>query len=334
MSVRCLASLVLVVAGLGLSPLMGQDPPPAMSDPGPEIPLPRLPRPQPPPPSVFGVPGGKDYFGPPLNATFDARTAFPELPPAVREAERANQPPPQPIVLSDGTVLPPPPLPPGPQKLWHGGFEFGLNGSQGNADVLNLRFGANIDRKAESNRFHADLLYTITRESGNTQQNQAILNARDEHLLGDSAWGLFTALQLEYDQFRDYDFVIGTYAGTSYRWIRTPRTFCSTRAGAGALRQLAQNRETPPRWVPEALFGGDFNHRFTDRQAWVSSLDIYPNLSQLGNYRLRVRAAYEIVLDPTHGMILRLGVQDRYDSSPGIAKRNDLNYFTTLLFRF
>jgi hypothetical protein len=27
-------------------------------------------------------------------------------------------------------------------------------------------------------------------------------------------------------------------------------------------------------------------------------------------------------------------VQDRYDSSPGPARRNDLNYFATLLFRF
>ena len=33
-------------------------------------------------------------------------------------------------------------------------------------------------------------------------------------------------------------------------------------------------------------------------------------------------------------MVLRLGVQDRYDSNPGPARRNDLNYFVTLLFRF
>ena len=50
--------------------------------------------------------------------------------------------------------------------------------------------------------------------------------------------------------------------------------------------------------------------------------------------RVRARAGYEITLDPDHGMVLRLGVQDRYDSSPGPAKRNDVNYFVTLLFKF
>jgi hypothetical protein len=90
----------------------------------------------------------------------------------------------------------------------------------------------------------------------------------------------------------------------------------------------------PDRWVPEAVVGGDFNHRFTDRQGFVSTVDVFPNLSQLGQFRVRARAGYEIVISPEHGMVLRLGVQDRYDSNPGPAKRNDLNYFTTLLFRF
>jgi hypothetical protein len=86
--------------------------------------------------------------------------------------------------------------------------------------------------------------------------------------------------------------------------------------------------------VPEAVIGGDFNHRFTDRQGFVSTLDVFPNLSDFGQFRVRAWAGYEIVLDPKHGMVLRLGVQDRYDSNPGPAKRNDLNYFTTLLFQF
>lgn len=286
-------------------------------------------------PKGFGIPGGKDYFGPPLSATFDEKSVFPEPPPVLKSTQKPQAlPQPRPIVLSDGTVLPPPPPIVPPPRRYLGGFEFGMNGSQGNADVLNLRFGANTDIRTERNRFHADVNYTITRESGATEQNQAILNARDELLFGSTQWAAFTALQIEYDQFRDYNFVIGNYFGMSNRWWKSESTFCSTRFGAGALRQLAQNRATPARWVPEALLGGDFNHRFTDRQAWVSSVDLYPNLSQLGNYRLRVRGAYEIVLDPSHGMVLRLGVQDRYDSLPGTAKRNDVNYFTTLLFKF
>lgn len=312
---------------------------PAMTAPAPVTvePPEKLPPPTPVSPHSggFGVPGGKDYFGPPLTSKFDEKSIFPDPPPALKKAQAPQPlPAPKPIVLSDGTVLPaPPPLPP-PPKLWMGGFEFGVNGSQGNADVLNVRTAANVDRKDDDNRFHADLLYLIARESGVTKQNQAIMNARDEVLFGESPWGAFTAVQVEYDEFRDYNFLVGTYLGSSYRWRKSENTFLSTRIGAGAVRQLSQEENTPNRWVPEALFGGDYNHRFSDRQAWVSGVDLYPNLSQLGNYRLRVRGAYEIVLDPAHGMLLRIGVQDRYDTLPGTAKRNDVNYFTSLLFKF
>jgi hypothetical protein len=47
-----------------------------------------------------------------------------------------------------------------------------------------------------------------------------------------------------------------------------------------------------------------------------------------------VRAAYEILIAPEWGLTLRLGIQDRYDSDPGDAKRNDFDYFSTLLLKF
>ncbi len=283
---------------------------------------------------ILPVAGGKDYFGPPLSQKFDEKTVFPDPPAALKPKPPELLPPPKPIILSDGFELPPPPPLPPPVKRWFGGFEFGLNGSSGNADILNVRLGSNVDRKTESNRFHTDLLYTLSRQEGKTQQDQAILNARDEILFGPSPWSVFSALQVEYDAFRAYNFRAGTYDGLSYRWVKTDKTFFSTRFGAGAVRELSGNATTKDRWVAEAVLGGDLNHKFTDRQAYVSSVDVYPNLSRLGEYRIRARAAYEIVLDPKRGMVLRMGVQDRFDSSPGNAKRNDVNYFTTLLFKF
>src|SRR5207249_4013246 len=167
------------------------------------------------------------------------------------------------------------------------------------------------------------------------KQNQAILNMRDEILFPNSPWSVFAATQVEYDEFRAYNLRAGAYAGLGYTWVRTDVTLLKTRFGAGAVREMDTRSDGPPdRWVPEGILGMDFNRRLTDRQAFVSSLDVYPNLSQIGQYRVRARAGYEIVLDPDHGLVLRLGVQDRYDSSPGPAKRNDVNYFVTLLFKF
>lgn len=287
----------------------------------PDTPAPPLPKIKPP---DLKTP---DYFGPPATQPFDEKTLFPKTPaPAGLPA-----PPPSdvPVVVPDGSPFAPQPL------RWKGGLEFGLSGSQGNSDVFALRLGANADRKSDANLFHLDLLYTLTHQDGITRQNQAILNARDEILFRGSPWSLFSALQVEYDEFRAYDFRVGSYGGVSYRWLKTESTLLKTRLGAGAVREIDTRAGGPSdRWVPEAVIGGDFNHRVTDRQGFVSSLDVFPNLSQIGQYRVRARAGYEIVLDPEHGMVLRLGVQDRYDSSPGPARRNDVNYFTTLMFRF
>ncbi len=277
-----------------------------------------------------------DYFGPSPTAPFNEKSLFPTPP-------KLDAPPPTPA--PDG--LPPPPgvgpaivVPDGslpaapPPRRWRGGFEFGVNGSDGNSDVLSLRLGTNFDTKHDRNVFHLDVLYTLTRQDGTTRQNQAILNARDEVLFPDSPWSVFTATQVEYDEFRAYDLRAGAYAGLSRRWLKNDTTSLKTRLGAGATREMDTRGTASDRWVPEAVIGGDFNHRFTDRQSFVSSVDVFPNLSQIGQFRVRARAGYEIVVDPEHGMVLRLGVQDRYDSSPANARRNDLNYFATLLFRF
>lgn len=275
-------------------------------------------------------PGSGGFFGASPNQKFDEKAIFPEkkgndLPPP--------PPAPPPITIPDGSLPPPP-----PPKIWSGGLEFGLNGAQGDQSILNIKLGAFADRKTEHNRFHYDFLYTLNTQDGDTQQNQALLNARDEILFPGTPWSVFSAVQAEYDELRAYDLRVGVYAGFGYTWLDNGTTLFKTRAGAGAVREMSI-RERPgnnprDRWVPEAVLGFDFNRKLTDRQSFLSSLDVYPSLSQIGQYRVRARAAYEIVLDPSHGMVLRLGVQERYDSHPGTGRRNALNYFATLLFKF
>jgi Protein of unknown function, DUF481 len=265
------------------------------------------------------------FFGNNPKQKFDEKAFFKEPP------KTPGAPPVPPLKeIPDGA--PPPPPPP---KVWTGGLEFGLNGSQADVDILNIKLGAFADRKVEGNRFHYDFLYTLTRQNSDSTQNQALLNARDEILFRGTPWSVFAALQLEYDEFRAFDLRVGAYVGAGYTWIESDTTLFKTRAGAGAVREMSTRRGGPrDRWVPEAVFGFDFNHKFTDRQSFLSALDIYPSLERYGQYRVRARAAYEIVLDPEHGMVLRLGAQERYDSHPGTGPRNALNYFVTLLFKF
>jgi hypothetical protein len=79
---------------------------------------------------------------------------------------------------------------------------------------------------------------------------------------------------------------------------------------------------------------GSFAYRFNDRQSFVATVDYYPDLSRASRFRIRARAAYQVVIDPASGMALRLGVQERYDSNSGTAQPNDFNYYAALGFNF
>jgi putative salt-induced outer membrane protein YdiY len=228
-----------------------------------------------------------------------------------------------------------------PEKPWCGGLEIGLVGSDGNSDVFKIRVGGNVKRQTPDNIFTSDVVYGMAQQKGIVSENKALFNVRDEALFKDSPWGLFTAGQLEYDQFRAYDFRLAAHTGFAYQLFKTDATSLRTRVGAGVSYEFADNREVrpgtthaPDRLVPEGLLGMDFCHKLTDRQRLVGSVDYYPDLSDCRDYRLRMRAAYEILVDPAWGLTLRLGVQDRYDTNPGPAKRNDIDYFATLLLKF
>jgi hypothetical protein len=158
---------------------------------------------------------------------------------------------------------------------------------------------------------------------------------------------------------------VAVYAGVGYTVVNTDDLTFKLRAGAGAVRELGSTttvteavldpatglpaldpltgrpltREvidrTRDRWVPELVFGNDFRWAWNDRSSFLSVVDYYPRVDNFTQFRVRARAAYEYVLDPATNMIVRFGVQDRYDSSPGRnSKRNDLTYFATFGVKF
>jgi len=234
---------------------------------------------------------------------------------------------PKPLVLDaePGDGVPPPP------KIWSGGFELGMNGSQGNSPLFNFRLGNDFERKTDSNLFTTNVNYSYSNQNSIVSQNRALWNMRDEILFGKSPWTLFASSQLEYDQFRDVEFRLGIYGGVGYTIFNDDVTTMKARVGAGAARQIGGPQD---RWVPEGLLGWECTHKFTDRQRFIAAVDVYPSLAYFGQYRVRARAAYEIIVAPEWGLTLRIGIQDRYDTNPGDSKRNDFDYFTTIMLRF
>lgn len=269
---------------------------------------------------------GRASSGTPLAETFTPDALFPKKP--------SPPPPPPPLKEEppeDG-LLPIPKLPP-PPKLWSGTADVGLNGAVGNSQLFNLRGGWNVRRKTENNALTSDFQYVYSEQSSVLKTHQALFNTRDELLFPESRWSPFAALQLEYDQLRAYRFRVGVYGGSSYRVVDNEVVALRVRAGIGATRELG-SEGWPDRWVAEFVLGYDFRYKWNDRSTFVSIFDVYPRVEAPWMFRARLRMAYEYIIDPDLGAVIRFGIQDRYDSDPGPAQRNDLTYFTSLGIKF
>lgn len=236
-------------------------------------------------------------------------------------------------------VAPPPPPPPVPEEAklsfwqgWKGNVALGLNGSDGNSETLNGRAGLGLKRTTDLMESLFTANYNYTTDDGEKSQSRGELFYRNDWFFKDSPWGFYAQGRAEYDEFQDWDWRLSAFVGPSYTVIKNDRTTFRLRAGAGITRELGGDRNDI---IPEALFGFDFAHKLTDHQNIFVNYEYLPSLKNFSDYRMVTKAGYEIVVDPTNNISLKLGIEDRYDSEPGPdRKKNDIDYFALLAWNF
>ncbi|NLX95312.1 MAG: DUF481 domain-containing protein [Rhodopirellula sp.] len=221
--------------------------------------------------------------------------------------------------------------PPPPVKLWEGSLELGLNGTEGNTQTFNFRFGAKVKRKTEWNVFSTDIDYRRDSADGEETANRAFLESRYEHLLGQSPWSWFVHDTLEYNEFQAFDLRIALDSGLGYSILKNDTTTLVARLGAGTSREIGGPNDD---FVPEAVFGADLEHQLSRRQKISLSGEYRPDVTDWADYRLTSKAGWEILLDETMNLSLKFTVSDRYDSTPHGVKPNDLDYAVMLLWSF
>jgi hypothetical protein len=231
-------------------------------------------------------------------------------------------------------ALDPEQLPPSDSWLngWTGSAAVGRNGASGNTDRVSFRAVGDAKRTVEAHETTINLLFAYGREDSRESENRFEGNLRNDWLFKDSPWRVFALAKYEFDEFQDWDSRVSFFAGPAYEFIDNETTFLLGRVGVGASREFGGEEN---KWTPEGLIGADFEHKFSDRQKISASADFFPALDQFGPYRFNAKAAWEIVVDPSNGLTLRVGIEDRYDSTPGDGfKRNDIDYFILLAWTF
>jgi putative salt-induced outer membrane protein YdiY len=253
---------------------------------------------------------------------------------AVNPAPKAGEAPPPP---------PPPPAPaaaapevtPDPESFWEGwkgNAELGLTGAAGNSENFGFRGGLGLKRETSKMITSLGFSYVYGTSDGDKNTDRGELNLKNEWRIA-PPWRFFVTGKVEYDQFQDWDWRTSAFAGIGYEFIKTDRTLLLGRIGIGASKEFGGSDN---RIKPELDLGLDWEHKLDDRQKVFATIDYYPSLLNFPeDYRVVAKAGYEVLVDPTNGMALKLGIEDRYQSQPGTGKKkNDFLYFATLVWNF
>jgi hypothetical protein len=134
-------------------------------------------------------------------------------------------------------------------------------------------------------------------------------------------------IKAEKDEFKDWDYRVTTNVGRGYEFILNDTTRSIGRAGVGMRYQDGGEEDGTD---PEGLVAWTFTHDFNDRNRFESLASYRPLLNQMNDYIIDVEAAYKIKLTDNTPWYLKIGGDWEFESEPGDAKANDLDYFMSI----
>lgn len=217
-------------------------------------------------------------------------------------------------------------------KYWSGESELGLTGTEGNSQNFKIRLGGKVKRETDRTIFTLDAIYRLANLQSVRSENRLFATDKMEFLFHKRPMSFFLSGTTEYDQFKAFDVRLARHTGFEYFFLKNDTTTLKARLGFGASKEIGgpQNK-----WVPEALVGSDFEWTISKRQKLTATVDVFPDVSDPTDYRAQAKIAWELLIDPEMGLTLRLGILDLFDSTPeSNRKRNDIDYFATLLWKF
>lgn len=218
-----------------------------------------------------------------------------------------------------------------PLDGWSNSAELGLNGSAGNTESMSLQTGTRFKRQSAFTLFDLRLNHNRTNANGVETQNNVLMYSDWERFLGETPWTWFIKNGLEYDEFRAFDLRYNINSGFGYTFVRNETLTLVGRFGSGASREFGGPDND---WVPEALFGADYEHQITERNKLIARFDYFPEWGNFSNFRMVTDLAWEYLLQADGNLSLKLGATDRYDSTPNGLKPNDVNYSALILYKF
>lgn len=217
---------------------------------------------------------------------------------------------------------------PGIGDLWVAAVDGALSLSQGNADTQSVNIALRTARDTSRDRtsFYLTSLFSSSSTTGErvTTANTVRSGLRYELDVSESLYS-FAFSDVEFDRFQDLDLRLVLGGGMGVHLIDRPRNQFEVFAGASSNQEFYEGDIT--RKTAEAVIGQEWNYRLTDSTTLGERISLYPNVNELGAYRVTFDGSLDTRLNRWFSW--QVTVSDRYTSIPRPGKRPNDVLFTT-----
>ncbi|TDJ28161.1 MAG: DUF481 domain-containing protein [Gammaproteobacteria bacterium] len=217
--------------------------------------------------------------------------------------------------------------------FWSGYIDGGFSISGGNADTTAISTSMMTERRTQRDKIsiYARSLFAQNSNSGvsETTANAIRGGTRYEVTVSDRLF-TFGFLDLEFDEFQELDLRSVLGGGLGWHVQDTDRTIFDVFTG-GSFNQEFFTTET--RRSGEIVLGQDLTHQLGLSTVLSERFSIYPNISNIGEYRLQFDST--LTTDLANWLAWHFTISDRFlsDPLPGV-KRNDVLIATGVRFTF
>ncbi|QDU96768.1 DUF481 domain-containing protein [Lignipirellula cremea] len=214
---------------------------------------------------------------------------------------------------------------------WEGSFQLGLDGTEGNTQTFNLQTGfkAKYDDATQTDTF--EITHVDKSRDGVQTALNTLIDGRMEWKMPKSPFTVYGHTFIEIDAFKDFDERVSADAGLGYRFLELPDHKLTARLGLSASREIGGPNNAV---TPEMIAGAEWSYKPNKRQKFSAKVDYFPAIENFSDFRMNTRAEWETVLSQEWGLSMKLSMIDRYDSTPGTSKPNDINYAALMMLGF
>lgn len=218
--------------------------------------------------------------------------------------------------------------------LWGGYLDTGLSVTRGNSRTLNFVLSAKAVRTSPRDTItvYANSVFSNNGTIGPTVTTANAINGgvRMDLNVNEKTF-LFGFTDFQHDEFQQLDLRNVLGGGFGYHVMKNEATTFDVYGGGGYDQAFYSTPLTIRSGV--ANVGQSFTHSVSKRTSFSERFDLYPNLSETGQYRFLLNTSATTALNSWLGW--QVTFNDNYVSNPPpLIKNNDMLFSTGLRFTF